>query len=313
MGRRRALAAVFGLSACAPQTPVMPLAPSRESLPSPSAAGTQTLLIPTRGRIDPGQLMDYQAQSGDTLEAIAAHFHTTVDDIRANNPGVPEKTTTLAPGLLLHVPTYLAPFTGTPYQMIPDSEVVAGPDVPKFDGKTFVNSHPGYLKDFTEYAFDQTLTGWGDVQIVARDFSVNPRLLLALLEYRAQALTRNDQSDEVKTFPLQNCRLHCVRSRPPALAGGGILKRGLLRLEDGHAGGNRLGRRAGDPAGSLAERRHGRRAISAGQMVWTGRIRPGRRSGRVYSNLPKPVWRSVFLCGPIDPGRFAATENAIAV
>ena len=148
--------------------------------------------------------MDYQAQSGDTLVAIAAHFHTTVADILKNNSGLPEKTTTLAPGFQLHVPIYLAPFTGTPYQMLPDSEVVAGPAVPDFNGQEFVDSHPGYLKDFSEYAFNQTLSGWEDVQIVARDFSVNPRLLLALLEYRAQALTRNDQSDAVKALPLQN-------------------------------------------------------------------------------------------------------------
>jgi murein DD-endopeptidase MepM/ murein hydrolase activator NlpD len=195
---------LLGLPACNPK-PVATFATlSLTAVSSLTPGGKTTSPLPTRGHIEPGQLVDYRAQSGDTLEAIAAHFHTTVDDIHKNNSGLPPKTTTLPPGLVLHVPIYPAPFTGTTFQMLPDSEVVAGPAVPGFDGKAFVDSHPGYLKDFTEYAFDQTLSGWEDVQIVARDFSVNPRILLALLEYRAQALTRSDQSYEVKALPLQN-------------------------------------------------------------------------------------------------------------
>jgi hypothetical protein len=40
------------------------------------------------------------------------------------------------------------------------------------------------------------------VETVSRDFSVHPRLLLALLEYRSGALSRNDQSEALKAFPL---------------------------------------------------------------------------------------------------------------
>ncbi len=191
------------LTGCAVETVTIPPVASSPVIPTRSASGKLPTPLPTRIPLEPGQIMEYHVQSGDTLEAIAAHFHTTVADIRKNNSGLPAKTTTLTPDQLLRVPTYFAPFTGTPFQMLPDSEVVAGPSVSDFNGETFVNSHPGYLKGYSEYAFDQTLTGWGDVQIVARDFSVNPRLLLALLEYRASALTRSDQSDALKIFPLQ--------------------------------------------------------------------------------------------------------------
>jgi murein DD-endopeptidase MepM/ murein hydrolase activator NlpD len=198
------LAVACLLSACVPETATVPPTASNPALPSRSQSVKPPTPLPTRIPLEPGQIMEYHVQSGDTLEAIAAHFHTTVADIRKNNSGLPVKTTTLTPDQVLRVPAYFAPFTGTPFQMLPDSEVVAGPAVPDFDGQTYVNSQPGYLKSYSEYAFDQTLSGWGDVQIVARDFSVNPRLLLALLEYRASALSRSDQSDAVKAFPLQN-------------------------------------------------------------------------------------------------------------
>jgi LasA protease len=195
--------AVLWAAGCVPVGATPARSATNTDTPAPSFVATPPTPLPTRGNIEPGQIVDYRVQSGDTLEAVAAHFRTTVDDIRRNTAGLPVKTTTLTPGELLRLPVYFAPFTGTPFQILPDSEVVAGPAVPNFDGQAFVDSHPGYLKTFSEYAFDQTISGWGDVEIVARDFSVNPRILLALLEYRAQALTRNDQSDIVKVFPLQ--------------------------------------------------------------------------------------------------------------
>jgi LasA protease len=86
--------------------------------------------------------------------------------------------------------------------MIPDSEVVAGPTTSDFDGRKFVESSPGYLKTYQEYVFAGLLSGWEIVNTVARDFSIHPRLLLALLEYRSGALSRNDQSEALKAYPL---------------------------------------------------------------------------------------------------------------
>lgn len=169
---------------------------------SPTSSGRTATPLPTRLLLEPGQIMEYLVQSGDTLEAVAAHFSTTVDDIRKNNPGLPLKTTTLTPNQILRVPVYLAPFTGTPFQMLPDSEVVAGPSMTGFSGRKFVDASTGYLKTYSEFVFGESLDGWGVVETVARDFSVHPRLLLALLEYRSGAISRNDQSDELKAYPL---------------------------------------------------------------------------------------------------------------
>jgi LasA protease len=197
-----ACGAVLFLSACAaePAAPVPSLGPTPAQTPADLLSSATSL--PSRSLKEPGQIMDYLIQSGDTLEAVAVHFHTTIEDIRKNNSDLPKKTTTLVPGQVLRVPVYLPPFTGTPFQILPDSEAVAGPSSSKFQGRKFVAAMPGYLKTYTEFVFGASLDGWGVVETVARDFSVNPRLLLALLEYRSQALSRSDQSDALKAYPL---------------------------------------------------------------------------------------------------------------
>ncbi|MBN1439219.1 MAG: LysM peptidoglycan-binding domain-containing protein [Anaerolineales bacterium] len=192
----------LSVSACGPEElpATIPATATAESAELYSVLSPTPL--PTRLLSEPGQIMDYQAQSGDTLEAVAAHFRTTVEDIRRQNPDLPGKITTLIPGEILRVPVYLAPFTGTPFQILPDSEVAAGPSTGHFSGSVFVENSPGYLKDYAEFVFGMRLDGWGVVETVARDFSVHPRLLLALLEYRSGALSRDDQSEALKAYPL---------------------------------------------------------------------------------------------------------------
>jgi LasA protease len=197
-----AVLTLLGTSACEPQPPVLPPTPTAPPPVSPTPGGSTATPLPTRFLLEPGQIVEYVVQSGDLLPAVAARFNTTVEDIRKNNPDLPEKITTLVPDSILRVPAYLAPFTGTPFQMLPDSELVAGPTTSAFSGRTFVDDSPGYLKTYSEYVFGAALDGWEIVETVSRDFSVHPRLLLALLEYRSRALSRNDQSDALKEFPL---------------------------------------------------------------------------------------------------------------
>jgi LasA protease len=193
---------LWGVSACRPEPVATVFPPSPAATGSPTDSEWTATALPTRQMSEPGQIIEYAVQSGDTLEAVASHFNTSVEDIRKNNPDLAEKTTTLVPGRILKVPLYLEPFTGTPFQMLPDSEVVASPSMSGFPIQRFVGNSSGYLKTYNEYGFGASLAGWEIVDTVARDFSVHPRLLLALLEYRSGALSRSDQSDELKAFPL---------------------------------------------------------------------------------------------------------------
>jgi LasA protease len=199
--RRAALLLLAFLAACAPGTP------ATYSLPAPTQSATRFVNteptpLPTRIVLAPGQIMEYEAQSGDTLEAVASHFNTTVVEIREANPGLPRTVTTLDPGVVYRIPAYYAAFTGTPFRMVPDSEVVGGPAVSGFSVRDAVENHTGWLRRYSEFAFDHSYSGWELVQLVARDYSLNPRLLLALLEYRSQALSADDPDGTRRQFPF---------------------------------------------------------------------------------------------------------------
>jgi murein DD-endopeptidase MepM/ murein hydrolase activator NlpD len=186
------------LSSCFPAEATALSTPSSEvGTPTPSPAPQ-----PTRSPFPPGTLIDYAAQNGDTLDAVAAHFNTTVGEILAENPELPSGATTLPPGFVLHVPAYYVPLTGSPFHLLPDSEVVNGPTAVGFDIQAEIESRPGFLSSMTDYAFRLTRPAWQVVDVVARNYSINPRLLLALLEYRTHALTKPFPEGDERTYPL---------------------------------------------------------------------------------------------------------------
>ena len=174
------------VSSCAPQASPGNL----ENMITPLAA--TPIPAPTSGRpkYPPGELVDYTAQNGDTLIALAARFNTTVDQIMEANPIIPLDATTMPPGMPMKIPIYYLPLWGTAYQSIPDDAFINGPSQVGFSTSAFVASTTGWLKDYRIYAGEQMRTGAEAVDYVATNYSISPRLLLALLEYQAGALTQ---------------------------------------------------------------------------------------------------------------------------
>ncbi|HVN55492.1 MAG TPA: LysM peptidoglycan-binding domain-containing protein [Anaerolineaceae bacterium] len=179
-------------SACAP---LPNPAPDRSAPAKPADTPTPTPQItplPTRQLFEPGQLVDYTVQTGDTLPALAIRFNTSEEEIRAANPIIPISATTLPPGMPMKIPIYYLPLWGTSYQIIPDQLFINGPAQIGADTQKFVASQPGWLKFYQEYIADGSRTGAELVDIVARHYSVSPRLLLAILDYQTGALSRTD-------------------------------------------------------------------------------------------------------------------------
>jgi murein DD-endopeptidase MepM/ murein hydrolase activator NlpD len=181
-----ALLFIVILTACAPSAPAEVAMAAGES---PSTPQVDVTPLPTRPNYKPGELVDYTAQSGDTLPALAARFNTTVQEIRAANPIIPPDATTMPPGLPMKIPIYFRALWGSPYQIIPDHAFVNSPTAIGFNTAAFLASQPGWLRNYREYAGDAWRTGAGIVDYVATNFSINPRLLLALLEYQSGALS----------------------------------------------------------------------------------------------------------------------------
>ncbi len=146
--------------------------------------------LPTRTTYKPGQLVDYTAQTGDTLPALAARFNTGVAEIMAANPLIPSDATTLPPGLPMKIPIYYKALWASPFKILPDAAFVNGPAQIGFNTSAFVAARPGWLKDYRAYAGGEYRSGAEIVEYVAQNFSLSPRLLLALLEYQAGALSR---------------------------------------------------------------------------------------------------------------------------
>lgn len=188
------------LAACAPaqrsgvnMAAVPGQATPTSSTPAPTA-------LPTRPPFEPGELVDYTVQTGDTLPALAAHFNTTEREIRANNPILPRDVTTLPPGMPMKIPIYYQPLWGSSFQIVPDVVFVNGPADRGFDTTTFINESGGWLKSVSEFAADKQRSGAQIVDYVAWTYSLSPRLLLALIEYQAGGLSQPAPANPI--YPL---------------------------------------------------------------------------------------------------------------
>ena len=147
-----------------------------------------------------GEQFLYATRSGDTLTALALRFGVEASQILADTPLTP--TGYLPIGLVLRIPNVLEEMTPSG-ELLPDSEVVYSPASEDFDVTAFIASAGGYLSRFREALEDGTeLSGAEVVQRVAVENSINPRLLLALLEFRAGWVYGIPQDADARTYPL---------------------------------------------------------------------------------------------------------------
>lgn len=195
------------LTACQPAAPtdsfptfITPSAPDA-SPPAPAADDDPTAFIP-RPAYAPGEFVEYIAQTGDTLPALAVRFNTTVEEILEANAFIPADATTMPPDMPMQIPIYYTPFWGNPYQIIPDSVFVDGPSQIGFDTAMFLAENTGWLGSYIEYAANATRSGAEIVDYVSENFSISPQFLLALLEYELGAVTNPIQPTSLAGYAL---------------------------------------------------------------------------------------------------------------
>lgn len=179
------------LGADSPGPAATPQAVTPTASPSPAPPlATATLSAPRTPRLEltytptlEGPPLLYYSQSGDTLGALAARFGVESSEIHSST-ALPE-TGLITPGTLLIIPDRLEQTTPA-VQIMPDSEVVFSATAVDFDIQAYVMEADGYLADYDEWLGS---TGWatgaGIIERLAYENSVNPRLLLAVLEYES--------------------------------------------------------------------------------------------------------------------------------
>jgi LasA protease len=143
----------------------------------------------------------YYTQAGDTLPVIAIRFGVDIDDINSPNGTLPNSGL-LTPNTLLVIPHMLVNTT-SPTKIIPDSELVYSPSAADFDVDAYVNEAGGYLSTYREWlGTTEWTTGAEIISRIATENSINPRLLLALIEYQSGWVTGNPSNPKQEDYPL---------------------------------------------------------------------------------------------------------------
>ncbi|MEK6220851.1 MAG: LysM peptidoglycan-binding domain-containing protein, partial [Chloroflexota bacterium] len=139
-------------------------------------------------------------QPGETLGKIAANYGITMENILSSN-AIPNPNI-LSVGQNLIIPPPPAGSLGSAYKIIPDSELVNGPINIYFDIESFVMEKGGHLATYYEDVEGQFMSGAEIVTFVAQNYSVNPRLLLALLEYQTGWVTQSQSHLDNLAYPM---------------------------------------------------------------------------------------------------------------
>ena len=198
--------------------------PTRTPGPTPTRAALSVTLPPTRDPNSPfttptadaphilptprENAGKYTVQTGDTLGSIAQSYGISVNALEQAN-GISDPNL-ISVGQTLNVPQPQSGEVGSSFKIIPDSELVYGPASAQFDVAAFIKNAGGYLGNYTEVVNDptlpdvdgKTLTAAQIILEVAQDYSVNPRLLLALIEYRSGWVTHLNPDPATLDYPL---------------------------------------------------------------------------------------------------------------
>jgi murein DD-endopeptidase MepM/ murein hydrolase activator NlpD len=142
----------------------------------------------------------YYVQAGDTLGTIANQFGVSAETIISYNALA--NPDLLSIGQEIRVPP---PQPGQPapeQKLIPDSELVNSAYNAQFDLTAFINQQGGNLAIYREEVQGGIMTGPQIVQFVANNYSVNPRLLVAIIEYQTRWLTSNPAHLDALSYPV---------------------------------------------------------------------------------------------------------------
>lgn len=181
------------------ETPLVQLPPTRQPgtpyyTPTPEAPRT----LPTL-RAD-AEL--YVVQYGDSLGHIAAEYNLALESLIAANELIDPDV--LEIGQVISIPAPQPATDASDFKIIPDSELVYGPVSSTLDIEQFVKSQNGYLEEYSENVEEEgeELTGIQIIQRISYEYSVNPRLLLALLEYRSGWVTSRQVDEIARDYPM---------------------------------------------------------------------------------------------------------------
>ena len=210
------------LQSLAPGQPTVTLPPPTPPVPgapTPIPRATQDISNSptpdaTRAAIHARQSVEqYTVRPGDYLSKIGEHYGVSSAEIAAAN-GI-KVSDAIYPGQVLRIPVPTANDVGSDFKVLPDSELVYGPGSVGFNLSAFIQAYGGYLAHYSQdvpgiyldgSAQARTLTGAEVVQTVAQRYSIDPRVLLALLEYQSGWVRTAQPGGNALPYPLGDAR-----------------------------------------------------------------------------------------------------------
>ena len=172
-----------------------PVPAAVEPTPAPTATFTPEVTLPPV----PLGFVEYFSQSGDTLKTVASHFGVELAEIRAPAGYDPELL--LDPGTRLLVRDVLGETT-PPARLFPDSDVVYSPSAIGFDMPKYLAFWNGYLADYEELMTRGMTPGHEILQQLAIGHSINPRILLTMMEFASGWVTHNNLPKDEIFYPM---------------------------------------------------------------------------------------------------------------
>jgi LasA protease len=142
----------------------------------------------------------YVVRYGDSLGGIALRYGVAASQIvSANSLANPNLLTV---GQVLLIPAPIPRDPGPSFKILPDSEFVYGPSSTQFDLNAFVVDGGGALNTYVEEVEGRDRSGAELVQLVSQRYSVDPRLLLAILEVQSSWLSQAVAPVATRTYPM---------------------------------------------------------------------------------------------------------------
>ena len=182
------------------QEPTPTADPADNPTPTVYIQPTETLVPTPNVQQEP---IVYHAQAGDTLAVVATHFGVGKNQIQSNEE-LPQDSF-INPGTLLVIPQVLINTTSETH-LLPDSEFVysraiTDADFPE-DVVQFVQDAGGYLSEEREYDHSSLTSGGEIIKNIAQNNSINPYLLLAMLEYQSNWVFGQPQNLAQLKYPM---------------------------------------------------------------------------------------------------------------
>lgn len=179
--------------------------PFRTNQPSPTPRPAKQTTVPLTQTPIPGDSPTpappilYYTQAGDTLNALALRFGVAPEEI--SSPDGVVTTGLLNPGQLLLIPNRLTDVSNNEH-ILPDSEIVFSPSAIDFNVESFITGTGGYLETYKEWRSNGRDDAANTIFRVAIENSINPRLLLAILEYQGHWVYKTPANLAETDYPL---------------------------------------------------------------------------------------------------------------